>query len=64
MIVPVRCFSCGRVVAQEYEEYLKRIQKKENPEKALDDLGIDKYCCRRTIFSHVDLVDDITKYKA
>jgi len=64
MIVPVRCFSCGRVVAQEYEEYLKRVQKKENPEKVLDDLGINKYCCRRTIFSHVDLVDDITKYKA
>ena len=63
MIVPVRCFSCGRVVAQDYEEYVKRVQKKEDPAKVLDDLGIEKYCCRRTIFSHVDLMEDISKYR-
>lgn len=64
MIVPVRCFSCGRVIAQEYEEYLKRLQKKEKPEKILDDLGIEKYCCRRTIFAHVDLLEEVMKYNA
>lgn len=63
MIVPIRCFSCGKLIANEYEEYVKRLKKKEDPAKILADLGIVRYCCRRTIFSHVDLMEDIMKYK-
>lgn len=62
MIVPVRCFSCGKVIAKDYEEFVKRVEKKEPAEKVLDDLGIKRYCCRRTIYSHVDLVDEVMKY--
>ena len=62
MIVPVRCFTCGKVVADKYDEYVERVAKKENPEKVLDDLGLERYCCRRTIFSHVDLMDEVMKY--
>lgn len=64
MIIPVRCFSCGKLVSEVFEEYVKRTQNsKEKPEKVLDDLGITRYCCRRTIFSHVEAIDDIMKYK-
>ena len=62
MIVPIRCFSCGKVIANDFEEYKKRVEKKEDPAKVLDDLGIKRYCCRRTIFSHVDLMDDLMQY--
>jgi DNA-directed RNA polymerase subunit N len=62
MIVPVRCFTCGKVIADKYDEYVERVSKKENPEKVLDELGLDRYCCRRTIFSHVDLMDEVMKY--
>ena len=61
MAVPVRCFSCGKAISEYYEEYAKRIEK-EDPKKVLDDLGITRYCCRRTIFSHKDLTDQIMKY--
>ncbi len=64
MMVPIRCFSCGKVVSEHYEEYLKRVKKGENPEKVMDDLGLKRYCCRRTLFAHVDLIDEIGKYKA
>lgn len=64
MIVPVRCFSCGKVVGSLYEEFVKRVERKENPEKALTELGIDRYCCRRMLVSHVELIDDIAKYNA
>ena len=64
MIIPVRCFSCGKLISDVFEEYVKRIQsKQEKPDKVLDDLGITRYCCRRTIFSHVESIDDIMKYK-
>ncbi len=63
MMVPVRCFTCGKVVGGVYEEYLKLVnEKKEDPKKAMESLGIERYCCKRTIFSHVDLIDEIAKF--
>jgi len=62
MIVPVRCFSCGKVVGEYYEEFVKRTSKGETAEKVLDDLGLDRYCCRRMLLSHVELTDELIKY--
>jgi len=63
MIVPVRCFTCGKPVAEYYEKFMNEIKTNKNAKKVLDDLGIKRYCCRRMLLSHVDLVDDIMKYK-
>ncbi|HIH10288.1 MAG TPA: DNA-directed RNA polymerase subunit N [Candidatus Diapherotrites archaeon] len=63
MIVPVRCFSCGKVVGESYEKYVERVQRGEDPAAVLDEIGIKRYCCRRMIFSHVDFIDEILKYK-
>ncbi len=63
MIVPVRCFSCGQVVADKYEEYRRLINEDKKTEaQALDQLGVKKYCCRRMFLSHVEIVDEIMKY--
>ncbi|HNW05964.1 MAG TPA: DNA-directed RNA polymerase subunit N [archaeon] len=63
MICPVRCFSCGQVVADKYDEYIRLItQEKKTFEEALDILGINKYCCRRMLLTHVEVIDDIMKY--
>lgn len=63
MICPVRCFSCGLVVADKYDEYVRLItQEKKTPEEALNILGIDKYCCRRMLLTHVEVIDEIMKY--
>ena len=64
MLVPVRCFSCGKVIADVYEKYKERVSKGEDAEKVLTELGVKKYCCRRMVFSHVDFMDEINKYKA
>ena len=63
MMIPIRCFSCGKPLASQYEEFRKRIQNGEKAEKAMDDLGIRRYCCRRMIFSQVDLIGEIGKFK-
>ncbi len=62
MMIPVRCFSCGKVLADSYEEFQKRIEKGEKAEKVLDELGITRYCCRRMILAQADIIDDIMKY--
>ncbi|NLN71248.1 MAG: DNA-directed RNA polymerase subunit N [Thermoplasmatales archaeon] len=60
MIIPVRCFTCGKVVGSAYAEYVKRVSMGENPEKVLDDLGLERYCCRRMVVSHADLIKEVS----
>ncbi len=59
MMMPVRCFTCGAVVADKWEEYDKRVNRdKEDAGKVLDDLGVKRYCCRRMFISNVELIDE------
>jgi len=63
VIIPVRCFSCGRVVGDVYEKFAEEVKKGRKPGEVLDELGVKRYCCRRMILSHVDLIDEVMKYK-
>ena len=60
MIIPVRCVTCGKVIGSAYPEYVKRVGMGEDPQKVLDDLGLERYCCRRMIISHANLIDEIS----
>jgi len=59
MIIPVRCFTCGKVVGSAYPEYVAHVKNGEDPKKVLDDLGFERYCCRRMIVSYADLIGEI-----
>ena len=61
VIIPVRCFSCGKVIGDKWEPYSRRVAAGENPKDVLDDLGLDRYCCRRMIISHVNIIDELLK---
>ncbi|MCH8906089.1 MAG: DNA-directed RNA polymerase subunit N [Candidatus Heimdallarchaeota archaeon] len=62
MLIPVRCFSCGTVVGDKYEDYKARTAAGESSKEILDELGLYKYCCRRMLISQVDLIDIILPY--
>ncbi|MBC7120727.1 MAG: DNA-directed RNA polymerase subunit N [Candidatus Methanosuratus sp.] len=62
MIIPVRCFTCGKIIADKWEAFNEQVGRGENPAKVLDSLGIDRYCCRRIFLSHVDLVGEALKF--
>jgi DNA-directed RNA polymerase subunit N len=62
MIIPVRCFSCGKLVGDKWEPFSKRVAAGEPPKEALDDVGVDRYCCRRMLLSHVELIDDLLEF--
>ncbi|MBW2969625.1 DNA-directed RNA polymerase subunit N [Candidatus Woesearchaeota archaeon] len=63
MIIPVRCWTCGKPVAQLWEEYDERVKKGENKKDVLDELGLERYCCRAMFLSHVDLIDTVAQFK-
>jgi DNA-directed RNA polymerase subunit N len=62
MMIPIRCFTCGKLIADSWEEFARRVKAGERPKKVLDDLGMTRYCCRRMFISQVDVIDDLLRY--
>jgi DNA-directed RNA polymerase I, II, and III subunit RPABC5 len=61
MIIPVRCFTCNKVTGCKWTRFAELRQ--HIPEgEALDQLHIKRYCCRRMLLTHVDLVEKISCY--
>ena len=63
MIIPIRCKSCGKPIAHLWEDFRSRVDGGEDRKKVLDDLGLERYCCRSVFMGHVDLIDDVMKIK-
>mgnify|MGYP001215614389 FL=1 len=78
MIIPIRCMTCGKVIANKWNKYLDMINSNpdvnKQPEtiniradkiektiegKVMDELGLKRYCCRRHLLTHVDLIEII-----
>ena len=102
MIIPVRCFTCGKVIGNKWEAYLGLLQAEYTEGKyiwyslksvdpieknitqmrgtlpfalyilidivfsptgdALDAMGLKRYCCRRMLLGHVDLIEKLLNY--
>ena len=77
MIIPVKCFTCGNVLAVKYLYYQNKVREtklkkkqdlddvvyltESNTEKTiegkvLDELELNKMCCRRHMLTHVDIL--------
>jgi DNA-directed RNA polymerase I, II, and III subunit RPABC5 len=71
MIIPVRCFTCNKVIASKWETYVKLVREadikkvkvnqndlyeKSNKGVILDNLGLKRICCRRHFLGHVELL--------
>ncbi len=62
MIIPVRCFSCGKVIGGLFETYTHMVEDGKSPREALDELDVDRYCCRRIFLAHVPLIEEVMPY--
>lgn len=63
MIVPIRCFACGKPIGHLWDEYKKRIDAGEDAGKVLDELGLQRYCCRAALMGNTDMLPEVTKFK-
>ncbi len=63
MIIPIRCFSCGKPIAHLWEEYKERAANGEEVKEVLDSLKLERYCCRAMFLGQVDLIDTTAQFK-
>ncbi|NIR87341.1 DNA-directed RNA polymerase subunit N [Candidatus Bathyarchaeota archaeon] len=62
MIIPVRCFTCGSLIGDKWEDFARRVKRGEDSGRVLDSLEVKRYCCRRMLLSHVEIIDNILKF--
>lgn len=79
----MRCFSCGKVIGDKWEDYVKLLRDDVTEgcvslarllvnweliwstllrRDAMDQLGLKRYCCRRMVLTHVDLIEKLLQY--
>ena len=77
MIIPIKCFTCGKVIADKFRYYKEEVIKQKIAQnidiqkivyltndqidksiegEVMDKLKLNKYCCRRHLLTHVDII--------
>ena len=81
MIIPIRCYTCGKLLADKYEYYKKELIRKKLALKSdkdplmidisvedvkktiageiMDELGLERICCRKVMLTSIDIIDEI-----
>ena len=88
MIIPMRCYTCGKILSDKWVPYINAVQNDKNKEtgevnesnnlelkyidiknpepeksiegKILDEMKLDKYCCRRMMLGNVHLISSLS----
>lgn len=63
MIIPVRCFGCNKPIGHLWQQYKERVANGESRKKIMDELGLERYCCRAMFLGHVDLLETVAQFK-
>ena len=62
MLVPVRCFTCGKLIADKYDDYQNKIKAGEEANKVLDELGMERFWCRRMLLTTVETIQQVIPF--
>ena len=62
VLIPVRCFTCGNLIADKFDDYQTKLKSGEDPEKVLNDLAINRYCCRRMLLTTVETIQQVIPF--
>ncbi|MHA2362342.1 MAG: DNA-directed RNA polymerase subunit N [Candidatus Hodarchaeales archaeon] len=63
MLIPIRCYTCGNVIADLYDEWVNKLKEGIDPKEILDGMiGMQRMCCRRMLVTHVEILDETIKF--
>lgn len=62
MLIPVRCFTCGNLIADKFEAYRSKVGEGKSAAAVLDSLGVTRYCCRRMLLTSVETIQQIVPF--
>jgi DNA-directed RNA polymerase subunit N len=62
VLIPVRCFTCGNLIADKFNDYQIKVKAGEDPEKVLNNLAINRYCCRRMLLTTVETIQQVIPF--
>jgi DNA-directed RNA polymerase subunit N len=62
MIIPIRCFSCGKPLGHLWKKYEELLAEGKNSKEALDELSCTRFCCRGNMLSNVESIDIIGQF--
>ena len=62
MIIPIRCFTCGKLIADKWDDYIRLKAENKPADEVFKELGITRFCCKRMFVSHVNLIDDLLSF--
>jgi DNA-directed RNA polymerase subunit N len=55
--------SCGKPIAHLYKQFKERTEKGEDAKLVLDELKLERYCCRAAFLGQTDLLPLVNKFK-
>ncbi len=62
MLIPVRCFTCGKVIADKVSQF-QTLSDAGMPINAIyKEIGIKKICCKRMFLTYVNVGDELAVY--
>jgi len=62
MLIPVRCFTCNKVIGNKWELYQEKLKQGKSNDQVFKELGLTRYCCKRMLMTHVDFIDQLLEY--
>ena len=63
MLIPIRCFTCNKPIANLYTEYTNLLKNGSSEKDALDKIGLTRFCCRRMVLTHVEIIDKLILFE-
>lgn len=62
-VCPVRCYTCGKVLANKWNAYENMSKNGVSNEEIFSKLCVKRYCCKTILMTHVNLIDKLLEYE-
>lgn len=56
-LLPIRCVTCNKILGDKYSRYTQMIESGMSIEETLDNLGLNRYCCRLRVRNPFKVVE-------